>query len=126
MRSDNTTNFVGASNKLNLCIEQLEQTKLRNFSNHQNIEWIFNPPERPWMGEALESLLKSVKTGLKAIIKDCTFTDESLQTFLCDVGSVLNGRPSTSISDDTSDFKPLTPSYLLIGEASPNQSPGNF
>ena len=42
------------------------------------------------------------------------------------MGSVLNGRPLTSISDDTSDFKPLTPNYLLIGEASPNQSPGNF
>ena len=30
------------------------------------------------------------------------------------------------ISNDISDFEPLAPNHLLIGEASPNQSPGNF
>ena len=40
--------------------------------------------------------------------------------------SILTGRPLTSISDDKSDFEPLTPNHLLIGEASTNQSPGNF
>ena len=73
-----------------------------------------------------ESLVKSVKIGLKAIVKDRIFTDESLQTFLCELEVVLNGRPLTSISDDVSDFEPLTPNYLLIGEASPKQSHGNF
>ena len=126
MRSDNGTNFVGANNELNLCIKQLDQIRLQKFSNHQNLEWIFKPPASPWMGGVWESLVKSVKTGLKAIVKDRIFTDESLQTFLCEVESVLNGRPLTSISDDISDFEPLTPNHLLIGEASPNQSPGNF
>ena len=89
MRSDNGTNFVGANNELNLCIKQLDQTKLHNFSNHQIIGWIFNPPASPWIGGVWESLVKSVKTGLKAIVKDRIFTDESLQTFLCEVESVL-------------------------------------
>ena len=93
MRSDNGTNFVGANNELNLCIKQLDQIKLHKFSNHQNPEWIFNPPASPWMGGLRESLVKSVKTGLKAIVKDSIFTDESLQIFLCEVESVLNGRP---------------------------------
>ena len=126
MRSDNGTNFVGANNELNLCIKQLDQIRLHKFSNHKNIEWIFNPPTSPWMGGVWESLVKSVKTGLKAIVKDRIFTDESLETFLCEVESVLNGRPLTAISDDISDFEPLTPNHLLIGEVSPNQSPGNF
>ena len=78
------------------------------------------------MGGVWESLVKSVKTGLKAIVKDQIFTDESLQTFLCEVESVLNGRPLTAISDDISDFESLIPNHLLIGEASTNQSPGNF
>ena len=63
MRSDNGTNFVGANNELNLCIKQLDQIKLHIFSNHQNIEWIINPPVSPWMGGVWESLVKSVKTG---------------------------------------------------------------
>ena len=78
------------------------------------------------MRGAWESLVKSVQTGLKAIVKDRIFTDESLQTFLCEVDAVVNRRPSTSISDDISDFESLTPNHLLIGETSPNQSPGNF
>ena len=98
MRSDNGTNFVGANNELNLCIKQLNQIKLHKFSNHQNPEWIFNPPASPWMGGLRESLVKSVKTGLKAIVKDSIFTDENLQIFLCEVESVLNGRPLTWIN----------------------------
>ena len=98
MRSDNVTNFVGANNELNLCIKQLDQIKLHKFSNHQNPEWIFNPPASPWMGGLRESLVKSVKTGLKAIVKDSIFTDENLQIFLCEVESVLNGRPLTWIN----------------------------
>ena len=38
MQSDNNTNFVGANNKLNDYIKQLDQIKLHKFSNHQNIE----------------------------------------------------------------------------------------
>ena len=84
MRSDNGTNFVGANNELNHCIKQLDQIKLQKFSSHQNLEWIFNSPASPWMGGVWESVL-------------------------CEVESVLNGRPLTSISDDISDFEPLTP-----------------
>ena len=47
MQSDNDTNFVGANNELNRCIKQLDQIKLHKFSNHQNLEWIFNPPTIP-------------------------------------------------------------------------------
>ena len=42
------------------------------------------------MGGVWESLVKSVKTGLKAIVKDHISTDESLQTFLCEVKAVVN------------------------------------
>ena len=94
MQSDSGTNFVGANNELNLCIKQLDQTKLHKFSIHQNIEWIFNPLASPWMEGVWKSLIKSVKTRLKAIVKDCIFTDESLQTFFWEVESVLHGVES--------------------------------
>ena len=63
-----------------------------------------------------ESLVKSVKTALKVIIKDRIFTEETLQTFLCEVESILRGQLITSVRDDTSDFEPLTQNHLLIGE----------
>ena len=111
MQSDNGINFVGANNELNLCIKQPDQIRLNKFSNHKNIEWIFNPPAGPWMGGVWDSLVKAVKTGLNAIAKDRIFTDKSLQTFLCEVESVLNVRPLTLTSDDISDFEPLTPNH---------------
>ena len=52
-----------------------------------------------------QPLVKSVKTGLKAIVKDRIFADESLQTLLCEVKLVLNGHLLTSISDDIFDFE---------------------
>ena len=106
MRSDNGTNFVGVNNELSLCIKQIDQIKVHKFSKYQNLEWILNLPASPWMGGVWESLVKSVKTGIKTIIKDCIFTDESLQTLLCEVEQVLNGHRLTSISDDIPDFDP--------------------
>ena len=55
-----------------------------------------------------------------------TCTEKNLQTLPGEVESVLNEHPLTSISNDTSDFEPLTPNDKLIGEASPNQSQRNF
>ena len=63
---------------------------------------------------------------MKAIIKGRIFTEESLQTFLCEVEAILNGRAITSISDDTSDLKPLIPNHLLIATSSSNVSSGHF
>ena len=78
------------------------------------------------MGGIWESLVKSVKRALKSTIKDRLFTEEVLYTTLCEVESLLNNRPLTSISDDVSDYECLTPNHFLIGEVSPNFSPGIF
>ena len=72
-------------------------------------------PASPWMGGVWESFVKSVRSRLK----DLTFKEKCLQTFVFEVESVLSGCRLTSIRLLTSDFKPFTPNYLLIGEASP-------
>ena len=56
------------------------------------------------MGGSWESLLKPVKWALHAISTDRIFTDETLQTYLCEVKSILNKHPLTPISDDIHDF----------------------
>ena len=67
------------------------------------------------MGGSWESLIKLVKRALHAISTGRIFTDETLQTYLCEVESILNKRPLTPISDDIHDFEAITPNYLLIG-----------
>ena len=41
-------------------------------------------------------------------------SDETLSTFLTEAEKILNDRPITEISDDTSDPEPLSPSKLLL------------
>ena len=60
-----------------------------------HFSWKFNQPSSPWMGGAWESLIKSVKSSLKATTLDRIFTEEALYTFLCEVESSLNKHPVT-------------------------------
>ena len=56
-----------------------------------------------------------MKQALCAISTDRIFTDATLQTYLCEVESILNKRPLTPISDDIHDLEAITPNHLLIG-----------
>ena len=111
IRSDNGTNFVGTNNEMKTCLKQLDQVKIKNYMCGKNIKRIFNPSASPWMGGVWESLVKSVKKTLKAIVKDRIFTEDCLYTFLCEVEAVLNNRPLTAISDDITDLEPLMPNH---------------
>ncbi|TWW61438.1 hypothetical protein D4764_04G0000850 [Takifugu flavidus] len=67
-----------------------------------------------------------VRTSQNPADKEQTLTDDSLQTFLCEVESIINGRPITSVSDDPCDIEPLTPNHLLLMKTQPNMPPGIF
>ncbi|KAJ8390516.1 hypothetical protein AAFF_G00103130 [Aldrovandia affinis] len=45
---------------------------------------------------------------------------------MCEVESIINGRPLTTISDDMNDLEPLTPNHLLLLKSQPNMPPGIF
>ena len=51
MMSDNGTNFVGANKELQTSLQKLHQSKIVFCLTDYNIEWKFNPPIAPWMGE---------------------------------------------------------------------------
>ena len=97
------------------CLKQLDQVKIKNYMCGKNVKWIFNPPASLWIGGAWESLAKSVKKTLKALVKDRIFTEDCPYTFLCEVEAVLNSQPLTAISDDINDLEPLTSNHLLTG-----------
>ena len=53
---------------------------------------------------------------MKALLKEQTLDDEGLNTLMCEVESVVNGRPITKVSDDPKDLNALMPNHLLRSE----------
>ena len=45
---------------------------------------------------------------------------------MCEVESIMNGRPLTKVSDDPNDLEALTPNHLLILRPGPSIPPGVF
>ncbi|XP_038154235.1 uncharacterized protein LOC119791920 [Cyprinodon tularosa] len=114
IRSDNGTNFVGAEKELREALKNLNQSEIEKTMQKKGIKWIFNSPAASHEGGTWERQIRSVRRILSALLKEQTFTDDSLQTLLCEVESIINGRPITSVSDDPYDLDPLTPNHLLL------------
>ena len=51
---------------------------------------------------------------MKALLQDQPLDDEGLLTLLCEVESIISGRPLTKLSDDPRDPEALTPNHLLL------------
>ena len=57
------------------------------------MKWLlFNPPAASHMGGVWERAIRSVRKVLNAILKEQALDDEGLQTLLCDIESIINGR----------------------------------
>ena len=89
--SDCGSNFKGAD-------KEFDNEKIGSFAARKEIEWRFNPPDAPHMGGAWERLVRSVKTSLKAIVKERLVTDFQLITILTEVECLVNSRPLTPAS----------------------------
>ena len=73
-----------------------------------------------------ERLIRSIRKHLYAICNEQVLTDESLTTLLCEVESILNSRPLTTVSNDLTDLEPLTPKNLLLLKPNGSLPPGVF
>ena len=58
--------------------------------------------------------------------KEQILDDEGLATLLCEVESIVNGRPVTKVSDDPRDLEALTPNHLPLLRSGPSAPPGLF
>ena len=54
--SDNGTNFAGAERELKECLNRMEQAKISDTLSQDGIQWFFNPPSAPILGESVRDL----------------------------------------------------------------------
>ena len=78
------------------------------------------------MGGVWERAIRSVKRVLNALLRSQTMDDEGLQTLMCEVEAILNGRPLTKVSDDPYDLNALIPNHLLLLRSTASFPPGIF
>ena len=117
--SDNGTNFVGASNKLNewyLLMSSPEfQQKIYTELLKDQITWKFIPAKSPNFGGLWESHIKSLKTCLIKTMGRETLTYEEFSTLVVQVEATLNTRPLWVVTNAEDDLDILTPGHFLIG-----------
>lgn len=117
LRSDNATNFEGASNEFDgIIAEQWEEAANSRAISDQAITWHFNPPYAPHMGGIHEAAVKSAKHHLRRVVGAQQLTFEEMATLWTHVEACLNSRPLVALTDEQSDSLALTPAHFIIGE----------
>ena len=86
--SDNGSNFIGANRVLKELIAQLDQGKIERETSIRGIKWIFKHPLAPHFGGIHESLVKSAKKAIYAVLQEADISDEELLTAF--LGAELN------------------------------------
>ena len=112
---DNGTNFRGADNELRQLINQMDQDQIQKYATNNGFEFRFNPPGTPHMGGVFESLIKSAKRAIRAVLTNAEFTDAELQNAFIGAEDLINSRPLGYQSNDPNDFRTLTPASFLHG-----------
>ena len=126
VRSDNGGNFVYGEKELREEIKGWNQHKIGEFLLQQNVKWTFNPPGGSHHGGVWERCIRTVRKVIGALTKEQTLDEEGLVTLMCEVESIVNGRPVTKVSDDPKDLEALTPNHLLLLRSGPSLPPGFF
>jgi hypothetical protein len=114
--SDNGTNLVGAERELRREINKWNISKFHEVLQNQHVSWRFNPPAGSHFGGVWERLIRSIRKILYSLLQQQSYhlDDEGLHTVFCEVESILNSRPITSVSCDPYDIEALTPNHLLL------------
>ena len=119
LRSDQGTNFVGASRELRVALNELDHVKIRGELQRYDCDWFvfeMNVPSASHMGGVWERQIRSVRNVLATLLQSngSQLNDEALSTFTCKAEAIVNSQPLTidSLNDPTS-LNPLTPNHLL-------------
>ena len=126
MRSDNGTNFVGVEHELARAINEWNLSHIQDAMLQRNIDWEFNPPAGSHYVGVWERIIRSIRKIMNSVLREQVLEDEGLHTLMCEIESILNGRPITKCSDQPGDLEALTPNHLLLMKSKPNLPQGVF
>ena len=119
IRSDNGTNFVGASIELKKAFGRMDEKRINDFLMELGGEWISwkcNPSMASNIGGVWEWQIRSARSILSAVLRNHgeSFSNESLFTLLGEVEGIINSRPITYESiGNVNSIIPLRPMQLL-------------
>ena len=119
LRSDQSTNFVGARRELKAALEELDHDNIRSVLQCHHCGWFvfkMNVLSASHMGGVWERQIRSVCNVLSSLLQTngFQFNHEAVTTFMCEAEAIVNSRPLTtdSLNNPTS-LNPLTPNHLL-------------
>ena len=92
MVSDHNTNSIATEREL---VAKLNESKIRERTGNQGVNWVFNPPLAPHFVEAHEILIKAAKKA-----------DEQLMITFIGAESLENSRPITYQTANPNDDTP--------------------
>ena len=121
IRSDQGTNFVGATTDLGIDVVKVGVDPVQTFLHDKGILWTFNPPHSSHMGGVWERMIGVTRRILDSMLGDLNtthLTHEVLTTFMAEVSAIINARPLVPISSDPDCPEILTPAMLLTQKCS--------
>ncbi|XP_075250886.1 uncharacterized protein LOC142343085 [Convolutriloba macropyga] len=113
IRSDNVLYFTSTAKTFEE--SSFTTTKIQIYAESKKIAWKFIPPGASHFGGTWERLIGMSKRLFFNITGSRKLQEDSFSTLTCQVESLLNSRPLTSVSNDISDVESLTPGHFLTG-----------
>ncbi len=116
IRCDQGTNFVGAKNKLNSALQELDPERLTTFLADKQCDFVLNAPHSSHAGGVWERQIKTVWSVLNATITISSgrLDDASLRTLFYEAMAIVKSRPLTVDNlNDPKSLELLTPNHLI-------------
>ncbi len=128
IRSDQGSNFIGASNELKAAMKELDVNRITNFLTQKQCEFVFNAPHSSHAGGVWERQIRSIRNILDSTLSLSygRLDDASLRCLLYEAMMIVNSRPLTAIDNDPNS-ETITPNHLVTMKPSmPLPPPGKF
>ena len=110
--SDRGTNLVASNSILRKEMEKWNAS-IETDLQKKGIEWNFIPAGTPHYGGVYERIVGLFKRKLATAVAGDILHVDTFHTIVVEAEAILNRRPLTALSTDSTDTEPLTPAHIL-------------